>query len=464
MFLLTDDSYPNKDAFLPIERQRELHFRSFASDHLGNTGVQDRTRPYEFDSSNSLKPIGSNERQREEYMNFNICASQYSSEVKIIKPKGQRAKITQPSLVTNSDQTDPLNKKQTDHKQEIDQPFSEAGDAVSIESLVAKSMSCSAVEPPLTNADSPADRYKSYKYRSFGDKSCPPDLCEQSGKSDCITTLAPVRQLDTVSHCQTSQVTNSSWKDVVGSNSSLNPDNTSKADPCGVNRSDRTLPSSRSPSQKLVTTNDLYSSTVSLSSSSHSSDNTSNYLTVVASTQHRMSPKMSTKVLDSESTSRGENIAIRSSLSPHRRSPFQKSFITSEHSAKTAYKQQGDGTSFFEKETSHTLDSKRENQTSSGTAKTKDNIYSKATERFIPDIQLTPDTVDTDLDNSAVAVQEETMSKEDDRLHALKSSSQLFSRQLPTLPRHSRLTVPQLPIGVARPYHHGGMELEVAGK
>ena len=433
---------------------------------MRNTCVQDRSRPYEFESVNSsksLKPIDSDERQQENYRNFDLCSTPCSLDVKIIKPKGQKATLLQPSLVSNSEQICPGDRDPINHKKEMNKSVSEASIGVSIESLVAKSMSRSAVEPPLTNADSPADRYRSYKYRSFGDKSCSPAMHEQSLKSDVITTLAPVRQLETVSHSQTSQGINSSWKKSVSCSSSLSHDNSAKVELHEEHWSDRSLPDTISATQNIIINKDTHCS-VATSSSSHSTDSANNYLTSDASGAQQMSPKISTKVFDSHSVLQEENVNVRSSLSPHRTSPFHKPSMKSESSLKTVNKQLRDGASFVSEKESSTSDSKEEDQMVSGTVKLKENTYSKTAERFIPDIQLTPGSDNFRLNGRSDGIQRRMTPKDEDRLRNVKSSSQLFSRQLPTLPRHSRLTVPQLPIGVARPYHHGNMEQEAASK
>lgn len=69
--------------------------------------------------------------------------------------------------------------------------------AISMEALVSKSISRSAVEPPLTNSDAPSMRYKFFECRNYGDDNY--DKCirtsdvDQKGNADSKATLAPIR-------------------------------------------------------------------------------------------------------------------------------------------------------------------------------------------------------------------------------------------------------------------------------
>ena len=447
-----------------------------------NTNIRDRLMPYEFDSistASSLKPSDSNEQQNEVYMNFNLCSNQYNSPVRIVKPKGQRPPIPQTSVVTKSEQFIQKDDKSMEESAKNDKQFSETSDVVSIESLVAKSMSRSALEPPLTNADSPADRYKSYKYHSYGDETYSSSAREQRGRNDHITTLAPVRQLEHVSKSQTQpsgDEATCSWKDTVSGSTSSNLSSSLKTDPHEGNWSESPFNvATRSSPQKSLIRNSFHSSTAAVSSSSltsYSSSNTSAHLNVTTSshgTQHRMSPKLLPKVIDTDGTTQGESVTIRSGLSPHRKSPFQKSSVTLEQSTKLGTKRPIDGSTTFvasEQETCQVSDSKgKARMFSDNTIKTKDSRHSKVAETAIPDIVLTPHTPDPNLDIHALSVQGTPTSKDDEPRHTLKTSPQLFSRQLPTLiPRHGRLAAPSLPVGVARPYHHSNMEQELIGK
>lgn len=68
---------------------------------------------------------------------------------------------------------------------------------ISMEALVSKSISRSAVEPPLTNSDAPSMRYKFFECRNYGDDNY--DKCirtsdvDQKGNVDSKATLAPIR-------------------------------------------------------------------------------------------------------------------------------------------------------------------------------------------------------------------------------------------------------------------------------
>ena len=68
---------------------------------------------------------------------------------------------------------------------------------ISTEALVSKSISRSAVEPPLTNSDAPSMRYKFFECRNYGDGNY--DKCirtsdvDQKGNVDSKATLVPIR-------------------------------------------------------------------------------------------------------------------------------------------------------------------------------------------------------------------------------------------------------------------------------
>lgn len=68
---------------------------------------------------------------------------------------------------------------------------------ISMEALVSKSISRSAVEAPLTNSDAPSMRYKFFECRNYGDDNY--DKCmrssdvDQKGNVDSKATLAPIR-------------------------------------------------------------------------------------------------------------------------------------------------------------------------------------------------------------------------------------------------------------------------------
>lgn len=68
---------------------------------------------------------------------------------------------------------------------------------ISMEALVSKSISRSAVEPPLINSDAPSMRYKFFECRNYGDDNY--DKCirtsevDQKGNADSKATLAPIR-------------------------------------------------------------------------------------------------------------------------------------------------------------------------------------------------------------------------------------------------------------------------------
>lgn len=68
---------------------------------------------------------------------------------------------------------------------------------ISMEALVSKSISRSAVEPPLMNSDAPSARFKFFECRNYGDENY--DKCiktsdiDQKAKIDSKGTLAPIR-------------------------------------------------------------------------------------------------------------------------------------------------------------------------------------------------------------------------------------------------------------------------------
>lgn len=70
-------------------------------------------------------------------------------------------------------------------------------EGISMEDLVSKSISRSAVEPPLVNSDAPLMRYKFFECRNYGDVNY--DKCirkseiEHKGTSESKATLAPIR-------------------------------------------------------------------------------------------------------------------------------------------------------------------------------------------------------------------------------------------------------------------------------
>ena len=64
---------------------------------------------------------------------------------------------------------------------------------ISMEDLVSKSISRSAVEPPLINSDAPSMRYKFFECRNYGDENY--DKCIRASQADQkgVTDLAPIR-------------------------------------------------------------------------------------------------------------------------------------------------------------------------------------------------------------------------------------------------------------------------------
>ena len=73
---------------------------------------------------------------------------------------------------------------------------------ISVEDLVSKSISRSAIEPPLTNRDTPSMRFKYFMCRNYGDENY--DQCIRESDGECkatnesTATLAPIRHPDLV--------------------------------------------------------------------------------------------------------------------------------------------------------------------------------------------------------------------------------------------------------------------------
>ena len=80
---------------------------------------------------------------------------------------------------------------------------------ISMEALVSKSISRSAVEPPLINRDAPSMRYKFFECRNYGDDNY--DKCirtadvDQKGNVDSKPTLAPIRYPELVRNAANSE-------------------------------------------------------------------------------------------------------------------------------------------------------------------------------------------------------------------------------------------------------------------
>ena len=78
-----------------------------------------------------------------------------------------------------------------------DRDANPTSEGISMEDLVSKSISRSAVEPPLINSDAPLMRYKFFECRNYGDVNY--DKCirtsevEQKGTAESKATLAPIR-------------------------------------------------------------------------------------------------------------------------------------------------------------------------------------------------------------------------------------------------------------------------------
>jgi len=95
--------------------------------------------------------------------------------------------------------------------------------SISMEALVSKSISRSAVEPPLTNSDAPSMRYKFFECRNYGDGNY--DKCirtsdvDQKGNVDSKATLAPIRFPELVRNGASSNALQSQSDSLPGSGS-----------------------------------------------------------------------------------------------------------------------------------------------------------------------------------------------------------------------------------------------------
>ena len=94
---------------------------------------------------------------------------------------------------------------------------------ISMEALVSKSISRSAVEPPLTNSDAPSMRYKFFECRNYGDENYDkcirtPDV-DQKGNVDSKATLAPIRYPELVRNGANSDVLQNQSDALSGSGS-----------------------------------------------------------------------------------------------------------------------------------------------------------------------------------------------------------------------------------------------------
>ena len=95
---------------------------------------------------------------------------------------------------------------------------------ISMEALVSKSISRSAIEAPLTNSDAPSMRYKFFECRNYGDDNY--DKCmrtsdvDQKGNVDSKVTLAPIRHPELVRNGANSDALKKQSDSLSGSGSS----------------------------------------------------------------------------------------------------------------------------------------------------------------------------------------------------------------------------------------------------
>ena len=137
---------------------------------------------------------------------FDVKKQNTSTDVKINKEKNgktlpkcesENSDLWTSSTENLSAQSSVLRNFETKQTALDDKAGKTASAGISMEALVSKSISRSAVEPPLTNSDAPSMRYKFFECRNYGDDKY--DKCirtsdvDQKGNVDSKATLAPIR-------------------------------------------------------------------------------------------------------------------------------------------------------------------------------------------------------------------------------------------------------------------------------
>lgn len=120
--------------------------------------------------------------------------------------------------------------------------------AISMEDLVSKSISRSAVEPPLINSDAPSMRYKSFECRNYGDepnfdKFIRTSELDQKRTSEPKATLAPIRYHELVRSVPSSGISTTSGNYTI-----------TKASSSDVSHPERKCSSKNLPIPSLIST------------------------------------------------------------------------------------------------------------------------------------------------------------------------------------------------------------------
>ncbi|XP_067016180.1 zinc finger protein 608-like isoform X2 [Acropora muricata] len=310
-------------------------------------------------------------------------------------------------------------------------PVSEKLSKPSMEDLVSKSISRSAVEPPLINSDAPSMRYKFFECRNYGDepnfdKFIRTSELDQKRTSEAKATLAPIRYPELVRSVPSSGISTISGNFTV-----------TKASSTDISHTERKFSSKSLPIPSLIST-------------------TRSPIPEVLSKHSSVSDKPRTSV-ESKSPSVPKHLTPRAGVVSSSRSPSSISISGSK--VHTLMSDRKNAPNPFQP-----VIVKHEFQSSEGSQGIKQEISSSSLSNSDSKSLLTQSGSDLGKQNiefkgllgvneSASTGSPRPSQEADDFEKSFKTTPKTLSRSHPTLiSRSSNSLPPSLPVGVAHPY------------